>query len=453
MTHYTDDQWLDFADEFVAAADRPHMEQHLATCGQCRSTYAQVEEFRSSLQHPDTWLVCDALVNTESAPPAWLQEQARRIDRDRIDAQKRLDSALISPAAFAVAAIEQHDEYYTSGTVELLTATARAVRYRQPPFAATLSAAATTIGTRLARDGALRSHVLLTYAWVERAAALFFCGRYRDAEHALDSAQATLDERNDGVAVDAAIIGLLRATICSETERPREAAALAAAAEKQFVEFGDERNAAGARLIQGTVAFFERDFVTAAAIYEELVSRARAGSDAVALANALGSAAGAYVKMSQYAKAEAYLLKVLPLWDELGSMVNRIRAEWVLGVSYAHQRRFDEAMPVLRRAIQELEAMGSANDGAVVRLYLAEALWFAGRNDEIPPVVEGVVVKLAAEGMSQRANYAIAFLRDALSVGRADGALIQHVRDYLDDLLSHRNAEFRPPQPAGEKNV
>jgi tetratricopeptide (TPR) repeat protein len=447
MNHYTDDQWLDFAGGFVGADERSAMEAHLLACGECRTVVADVEDFEGALGHPDAWLVCDAALEPELDIPEALQQLANRIERERRDAEARLEHALVSPVAFAEAAVEERDEHYTSGTVELLTAAARRVRYQQPTFALTLATAATTIGSRLARENALRSAALLTYAWAEKAAALFFCGRYRDADRALVAAQAVIERDDDpATAFDTAIIGLLRATIYSETDRAKEAVALANSSEVQFAEFGDERNAIGAKLIAGNVAFFARNFAEALAIDEQLIRRARESSEMIALAHALASAGGACVRLKRYSEAEEYLLEVIPLWDELGYTTNRLRAEWVLAISRIDQGDYEAGMPILERAIRELEALGASNDAAVPRLYLAEALWLAGRVDEIPSVIEPIVVTFAAEGMTWRANYAVAFLRDALSAGRANVAIIRHVRDYLHELPRQPTSDFRPPQ-------
>ena len=144
-----------------------------SVCSDCLSLHAQVEDFQAVLKDTDTWAISDALADAPAVPPDWVRERARHIDRERGDAEQHLRSALASPVAFANAAIDDHDEFLTSGSVEVLTAAARAVRQQQPPFALALTISATTIGTRLARNGALRSSVLLTDAWLEKAAALF----------------------------------------------------------------------------------------------------------------------------------------------------------------------------------------------------------------------------------------------------------------------------------------
>jgi tetratricopeptide (TPR) repeat protein len=447
MTHYTDDQWLEYAGGSADPAEAVVMDEHLGTCLDCRSMYDDAENLQSALEDAGTWEVCAVFEESDAAPPAELRALAQRIDDERKTAEEHLRSALASTAAFAAANVAEDGAHATSATVEVLTAAARAVRQRQPPFAVSLAAAATTIGGRLAREGRLRGNALFTYAWIERAAALFFCGRYREASQCLDAAAPLIEDAHDrGAAeLDRAIVELLYATICAETERLDEASARATVAAGIFSELGDERNAIGAKLITGTVAFFRNDYAGAVAIYEELVSRARASAETTALAHALASAAAAYVKLARYDRAEAYFLEVLPLWTQLGFDLNRLRAEWILAVARGYQQQFGESIPALYRTIAELESLGAMHDGAVARLDLADVLSLAGRTAEIVTVIDGVVPTFASENITGRANYAVSFLRDALLAGNADLQLIRHVREYMNRLASHPEAEFQPP--------
>lgn len=445
MTHYSEDQWLDYADGAVDSAEASAMGEHLVHCTECRTMHDGILVLQTALGDPYTWEVCTAFDESETRLPVSLRTLAERVDAEREAAEERLHAALASPTAFVEAHVAEDSANATSGTVEVLTAAARAVRQRQPQFAVSLATAATKIGERLEREGKLRSPSLLTYAWIERAAASFFCGRYRDAAQCLDAAAPLLEGGDSGAEFDRAIVELLRATVYVETERPDEGAAEAALAAVRFSEFGDERNAIGAKLIAGTVAFYRREYARAAALYEELVHRARASAETTALAHALASAAAAYIKLGRYDRAEKYLLEVLPLWDELGFDLNRLRAEWVLAVARGYQGEFDESIAVLNRAIAELEALGAMHDGAVARLDLADILSLAGRTDAIALILDGVVLRFASEGISQRAKQAIAFLREALRAGRADVELIRHVREYVDRLPSQPQADFRPP--------
>jgi len=400
------------------------------------------QHFEDALRNPEPWDLADDLL----APPpdaAPLRKLAAHLDEERAAARAMLDPLLVSPAAFDAANIENNAAFHTRGVVDVLNDAARPLRNAQPQLALSAATAAVAITARLTAVASC-PHRVLGRAHVERGWALFFVGRYRDAEEALRNADAAFDDDPLATDWDRAQAALVRANVYVETHRYDEARREARFAAAAFEAFGDRQYALAARLIDGNALGLRGDYAGAAEVLDSIAAEAARTGDRLQLARASQSAGNCYIELADFAKAEQCFLAALALWDELGSDIERLRTNWSLGVLAKATGNLDEAISRIDEVRRSFEALGVINDAAIARLELAEVLLLADRPDEVPDLLRDVVVSFTSEGIMRNASIALAYLREAVDAGAIEVRRIRHVREYLEELPSHPSNVFFP---------
>lgn len=398
------------------------------------------QAFEDALRDPEPWLLADAL----SAPPpnpARLRALAAKLDEERAAARELLCPALVSPEAFAAAAIDEDPRYHSRGVVDVLNESARPLRNAHPLLALSAADAAVSIATRLMKMNDCPPRVAGT-AHVDRAWALFFIGRYRDAEEALRQADAMFDEDPQATDWDRAHASLVRANVYVETHRLEEASEEALSAAAAFDSFGDEKYYLAASLIEGNILFLRRDYHNAVRVLNRVAVDAARNGDRVLSAGARQSAGNCYIELGEVDKAEPYFLEALSLWEEQGLYVEQVRTRWSLGALQKARGDLDGAIGRIDEARRAFEDLGIVNDAALARLELAEVLLLAERADDVPDLLREVVVSFTSEGVMRNASLALAYLREAVEAGAVEARLVRQVRAYLEELPSHPEKIF-----------
>jgi tetratricopeptide (TPR) repeat protein len=393
--------------------------------------------FETALRDPEPWLLADAL----SAPPPdprRLRDLAARLDEERADARELLAPALVSLERFEAAAVARNLVYQSRGVVDVLTEAARPLRNTQPLLALAAADAAVAIATRLAEVDECPWRVAGT-AHVERAWALFFVGRYREAEESLRFAVAAFDEDPQATDWDRAQASLVRANVYVETHRLEEASEEALSAAAAFDSFGDRQYYLTASVIEGHVLFLRRDYRAAANLLDRVAMQT---NDPLLRARVRQSAGNCYIELGEYDRAESYFFEAGALWEELGLHVERVRTSWSLGALAKARGDLSTAIERIDAARAAFDAIGIVNDAAIARLELAEVLLLAGRAEEVPALLRDVVVAFTAEGVMRNAALALAYLRESVAAGAVEARLVRHVRLYLEELPSHPEKSF-----------
>jgi tetratricopeptide (TPR) repeat protein len=443
MSHYTEDELELYSIDPAATPDRAALESHLDECEQCRGLLAFIEKIDAALREKLPWILSEEFRNQPTRPaPDELFRLAETIDRERAEARALLPPLLQSPLAFRRAALEKQTALHTSGLVQVLSDTASGLHERQPQFALALADTAISIALTLARRGALRSLGALGVAWKERANALRLLGRFKDADEALTRAEEAFRKDPGTTAHDLATVWFGRATVYMKSERLQEAGELAAAAARNFLEFGDTARYLNALLVRGSVLYLRGDHAAAASVFEEIAAKARERRDRALLARALQNAAASYAEIRQYAQARRYDIEALAIYDELGLETEKVRTGWTLGSIAVAAGDLDEGIRQLDRARGEFEALGLTNDAALARLEMGEALLLADRPEELRELLRDVVMHFTSEGMMRNARIAIAHLHEALAANRVTPELVRQVRVYLERLPANPNAPF-----------
>jgi tetratricopeptide (TPR) repeat protein len=342
----------------------------------------------------------------------------------------------VSLEAFDAASIGDDPRYHSRGVVDVLNESARPLRNTQPLLALAAATAAVSIATKLAKMKECPYRVVGT-ARVERAWALFFVGRYRDAEEALRQADAAFDEDPQATDWDRAHAALVRANVYVETHRLEEASEEALSAAAAFDSFGDQKYCLTASLVEGNILFLRGDYRSAARVLNRVALDAARNDDRVLSAGARQSAGNCYIELGELDKAERYFLEALSLWEELGLDVERLRTRWSLGALQKARGDLDGAIARIDEVRRAFEAIGIVNDAALARLELAEVLLLAERADEVPDLLRDVVVSFTSQGVMRNASLALAYLREAIEAGAVEARVVRHVRMYLEELPAH----------------
>lgn len=402
------------------------------------------DHFEAALRDPEPWNLADQLL-TAFPDAAGLRRLAARLDEERNAARDMVEPLLESPERFAAAAVEQDPRFRTAGVVDVLNESARSLRDRQPQFALAVASSAVTLAEALAAVRELPSQLPLGRAHMERAAALYVIGRYREAEEALQSAAAAYRDEPHASDWDFAQLAMVRANIYVETGRLDEAREEAQFAAPVFDAFGDRRYFLAARVIEGHVLFMRRDYRGAAEVLDSVAVAAESAGDRLYVGRALQSAGNCYIELGEHERAAGHFAEALACWKQLGLEVERVRTEWSLGVLHKAAGDYEGAIRRIDAARGEFESLGIVNDAALTRLELAEVLLLADRPAEVPVLLENVVVSFTSEGVMHNARLALAYLREAAETGALEPRVIRHVRTYLEELPTHPTLAFIPP--------
>jgi tetratricopeptide (TPR) repeat protein len=277
----------------------------------------------------------------------------------------------------------------------------------------------------------------------ERANALRYVGRFKDAEEALDRAEEAF-ERDDYVEpFDLAVVAYVRATVYCETERFFDAAQLARDAAMVFQLYGDKQRFLSARVVEAGSFYCVDRYAEALPIFEAVAVDARAARELWMLAVALHNAASCYTRLGGFEKAFAYYAEALAVVTALDVPTERARILWALAALKVESGRFEEGIPELEDAQHQLLTFGLMNDAALATLDLIAGLIATDVTDRVPELCRSVAATFAAEGMSRNAKKALAYLNETVGSGNAAPDAVRHVRSYLARLASHPREEFQ----------
>lgn len=450
MTDGADDPKNDHLDDELAAIystdpcampDRAAAEAHLAACAPCRLLVDTYRDLDAAFRSGETWRHAEELSGTTGRREAALSV-ARKMDEEDAAAAKLLRYALGSPARFRLFNLNQ-PAARNAGVVRLLIKTARALHEREPKFSAALATAATQIAQSLPADATTPRQLALAQSYREQGNAFRYLGRFNHALAALDAAEKLFTGEPGADAFDQATVLYIRAIVHLETERIPEAIDEATRAAQAFDDYGDEPRAAAARMVRAACLAMTGRPREAAEMFEKVAEFARAQDDAPLEGRALSNAGRAYVYAGEPARATSCYAAAVQLYDEVGLVTERARAEWSLGSAEAARGMLKDAAPQLKSASAELARLGLTNDAALATLEWAEVMLALGSTAGVRQACAGIVTAFASEGMQNHARRALAVVNEALRAGRATPDLVRGVRQYLENLPSAPDEPFR----------
>jgi tetratricopeptide (TPR) repeat protein len=441
MSHYTEDELSAYALRPEAIDDRESVEQHVAACGDCRDTLDVIEAFDTALQDPLPWELSESMQVRREAPPALL-EHARAISAADAHARDLVMPLVDSAIRFRAARIEDDPRFYTLAVMRLLSKVANGMHERQPQFGLVLADTALAIAGKLPPSLQAQSAWYVGTAWKERANALRYLGRFKEADEALDRAEEAFESDDHVEPFDLAIVQYVRATVCAETERFDDTVRLARESASQFLLYGDQRRYLAARLVEGFGYYCVDRDREAAPIFESVIEAARAAQEMWILAGALSNAAACYTHLHLYEKADGYYSEAVSVFSDLEIPTERARTLWAWAAMKVESGDYENGLPELERSLDRLKRFELSNDASLATLDLAAGLLASGQPDRVPALCRSVAVTFASEGMTRSARKALAYLSEAVSSGTATADEVRHIRTYLERLPTHPNQEF-----------
>lgn len=441
MSHYTEDELSAYALRPDAIHDREAVEQHVAACGDCRDALDVIEAFDTALHDPLPWEVAESMPARREAPPALLN-QARAIADADAHARELLLPLVDSAIRFREAHVEDDPRFHTLAAIRLLCKVANGMHERQPQFGLVLADTALSIADKLPDSLKARSSWYAGTAFKERANALRYLGRFKEAEEALDRAEEAFESDEHVEPFDLAIVQYVRATVCAETERFDDTVRLARESASQFLLYGDQRRYLAARLVEGFGYYCVDRDREAAPIFESVIAAARSAREMWILAGALSNAAACYTHLHLYEKAAEYYAEAVSVFTRLEIPTERARTLWAWAAMKVESGDYENGLPELELSLARLKRLELGNDASLATLDLAAGLLAAGQPDRVPALCRSVAVTFASEGMTRSARKALAYLSEAVSSGTATADEVRHIRTYLERLPTHPNQEF-----------
>lgn len=441
--HYTDEALIALIETNRAAADR-----HLPDCQPCS---AKIESFR---------MIADALCDQEAwdrpatepvpATIANLRAFADRMTDEDSRAETILQELLAGSREEWMPRLNEHPEWRTAGVVRKLIAQVYATVVAMPPDAVEMTSLATDIAEELAPSAYPSDTVarLRGAAWRDKAYALFYVGKFAEAEAAIFAS-----ERHFCSCVvseyDLARLGIVKALVLRPFERFAEASDAAVASARTFEGYGDLNRTVSARLAEVHMLFSRQGYAEAERLLLELEERISSSTHVGTHARVLGNLAECYRKLGNVRLATHYYDCASALLDDIGAKTETVRTRWNVAVMLAEAGRVADACERLRGLTREMEQLGMASEAALAGLDVAELLLAQNRYEEVDEICRSAIRTFERAGLSytSRALTALAYIREAANQKRADGELVKNVREYIRRLPSQPNLLFAPAPP------
>lgn len=429
--HYDEATLADYLESPEAFADGEALERHLAACRRCRNVLDELKELEAALQSGEMWEAAEALVNQRETPES-ISSLAAAMAREEELSARTLARVVGSPIMFRRANVAAHAELHNAGAIRYLCVQSREFREKQPMHALTLADAAVALCDTLPRGRYPATLIaeLRGGAWLERANALRYLGRFAEALDALDIAENAYG-RTPVAIFSIALVQYLRSVIYFKTERLDEATRLARRAARTFRQFGEDARYLHAKIVEAGVLFLRNQFTEALELFTSLVAPAKELGDAATIARLYGNMANCLLGLQRRSEASGYFAQAMSLYEALGLETEKIRTRWSLGRLMLSAGDVADGVTRLREAKREFEALGLTSDAAQVTLDMVDALLATGQTSEVARLCAGLVESFVAAGMTGNALTALAYLRQAVASGEADRALVERVRTYL----------------------
>lgn len=443
MSHYTEDELSAYALSPEAIDDHEGVAQHVAACGDCRNTLDVIEAFDTALQDPIPWEMSESMPVRREAPPALL-DHARAIAAADTRARELVMPLVDSAIRFRAARIEDDPRFYTLAVMRLLSKVANGMHERQPQFGLVLADTALNIAEKLPANLQTKSAWYVGTAWKERANALRYLGRFKEAEKSLDHAEEAFESDDHVEPFDLAIVQYVRATLYCKMERFEEAVSLGRSAAETFQLYGDTSRYLSALLAEaGGYADRDREAVV---LLQRIVTLARSSGEIGILARALANAANSYTRLRDYEKATEYYADAIVAMNDMSLPTESARLLWAMGALNIEQGAYDNGIEGLERSRIQLQQLGMSNDAALATLDLVAGLLAAEQPERVPELCRAITLTFSSEGMMRNAKKALAYLTETVTSGDATPEAVRHVRAFLDHLPEHPHEEFQQLQ-------
>jgi tetratricopeptide (TPR) repeat protein len=438
--HYDDEALVTMLATGAGTADA-----HLTACGECTEKLDTFRLVTSALHDAATW---DKREINEAPNPntiATLRAFADSMSAEDTAAEAFLASLLAGPRESWMATLTAHPEYRTPGTVRrLIAATDRALD-TMPADAVEITALAVEIAEKL-DPPACRADTLARLrggAWRERAYALFYTGRFSEAEKAVDTAQRHFD----ACVVDEyeqARVGIVGSLVERGMERLPEAIKKTAKGIETFIAFGDSGRIVSSKSVAASLQFSLGNYRDALRIWKDAE---RDCNDDHVRARILPNIAVCYAKTRDFKRTVDFTKLASHLYSELDMPVEAIRLRWNSAAMLAEAGRPDDALSELESVRRAFVDMSMLSEAALAALDAADIYLAREEFVSVERMCRDAMGLIEASGLeySTRALTAIALLSDAAEQRKATSKLSTQVRQYVKRLPVEPTLLFAMP--------
>jgi tetratricopeptide (TPR) repeat protein len=444
--HYDDEALISLIETNRAAAD-----PHLPSCPPCTAKIESFQTIAEALCDGDVWDTRP--VRTEAVPAtiATLRAFADRMSDEDTRAEAMLAELLAGSREEWIPRLAEHEEWWTAGVVRKLIARSYATVFSMPPDALALTEIAVTVADQLDPADQPTDTVprLRGIAWLAQSYALYYVGRFPDAEVALFAAErhfscCAINE------YELARVGVTRALVLRPFGRIDEATAAADASAKTFVRFADANKSVGARVTAAHLLFSREQFQEAVSLLDDVEQRFHNKIDFESQVVILNNLAYGYRKLGQTELAVVYYDMITAIYDERGMAGEAARARWNCAAIAAGAGDLTSALERYIQVAEEFERLGMTSECALVSLDRAEVLLAQDSYNEVEHLCGYAMSLFERSGLSYstRALTALAFLQEVSTQRKLRAAQISEVREYLRKLPSQPNLLFAPAPSA-----
>lgn len=427
--------------------DRVSTDPHLTSCAPCAEKLESFQLIAEAMRDRDVWDARDLRTEGVPATVATLRNFADRMTADDLAADAILPHLLAGPRDTWMARLNEHAEWRTAGVVRRLLARAYDAVMTMPPDAVEMTAMATAIAEQLDAASQPSDTVarLRGAAWRDHAYALYYTGRFTEAEAALRASERHLSDCFVD-SYDLARVGIVKALVLRPFDRIEEAKKAAAASADIFAEFADVERNASARLAEVHLLFSQGDFIAADCLLRELDAKLERTACIDTHARVLGNLGYCARKLGKFDEAIRCFETAAALLEDLGVETEVVRVRWNVAVVLGEAGRASDAVARLRALTPEMERLGLTSEVAWNALELSELLLAESRYEEVEELCRSAMQSFERAGLSYstRALTALSYLREAAQQRVASRALVRKVRQYIRELPSQPNLLFAP---------
>ncbi|MGH9419362.1 MAG: hypothetical protein ACRD3J_05250, partial [Thermoanaerobaculia bacterium] len=435
MTHIDDD----VLDEYVIDVDgtmpgRPAIEAHLNVCPRCRTRVGSTAAFLETIASPEAWATAEAFIDAE-AHRQRLVVFASRIQSEYADASERLAPFLNDALGFVHERVERREEYRTAGAVRLLTEAAHASCEREPVHARNVAEAAVAIADQLPLAEYPESvvHMLRGVAWKERANAMRFIGEYPEALTSLDRSDREFRQLPVR-SIELGNTAYIRSVVLTYMDRLDDAERFAAEGADLFATFGDTERWVLATAAQAAILYYRSEYSSALAIFERLLTHAKANDDAMETARHASNVGVCCIQIGNRGRAAECFLVAHQIFRELQNRPELVRIERWLGVLSRIGGNVSDSIARLRAARTEFEGLGLHYDAALATIDLVESLMIAGHTQEVAKLCTEAMQYIRRAGNRRQAFIAAAYLKETANRRELTLPRVEHVRKFVQRL-------------------
>lgn len=353
-------------------------------------------------------------------------ETAERLKNERATAGGVLETVEATPPA-AWPTLATRPEFQTNAALERLGEEVRRRLDRNPREALALAELATTIADGLPEKTypAVTMAQIRAMAWKDRANALRFLGKIPEAFTAIQHAEEIVD-KHDALALDRAIIDMVRALALVDTGRFDEARAIAITCASVFLEHGDLIRALNASMIEGQVLYETKRYADAYALYMSLIDIARATNDLSVEAGCNNNAGYCAVHLDEFKTANIHFSEAIAKFKDLGDSVNATRSHWGAGQVFIAKSQFENGLQHLEAARDAFTDFGMVEEAGLCGLAIAEALFSRGQDTQARELVREIAREFRDAPIERRVIDAVSTLERELVVNDAPAEAVRH---------------------------